>query len=292
MNNKKFWTFKNAKNDPKVGELMIYGEISDVSWWGDEVTPKQFKKDLDALGELKELKVFINSPGGDVFAGQAIYSMLNRLPYTVSVYVDGLAASAASIIAMVGDTIRMPKNAMLMIHNPWGMVIGYSSDLRKFADELDKVRESIIPVYKEQTGLEDQEIADLMDAETWMTAEEALEKGFIHEIEEAKPVAALIKDFDLSRFKNVPEQFKKWSKTQSAVSDELLTAIRTTVFETLMSLKAETNEQSPEPEKPPEENQTEPPKPEENPPKNERVFNLQETLAKINQLNERSNKRK
>ena len=114
---KKFWSFKAL--DETTGELLLYGEISDISWWGDEVTPKQFKEDLDALGDIDVLNVYINSPGGDVFAGQAIYSMLKRHKAQVKVYIDGLAASIASLVAMAGDKVIMPANAMMMIHNPW-----------------------------------------------------------------------------------------------------------------------------------------------------------------------------
>lgn len=265
---KKFWTFKNAKSEPKIGELMIYGEIADSTWWGDEVTPKQFKKDLDALGDISELNVFINSPGGDVFAGQAIYSILNRLACPVNVYIDGLAASAASIIAMVGDTIRMPKNAMLMIHNPWGMAIGYSSDLRKFADELDKVREAIIPVYQEQTKKEHDEIAEMMNAETWMTAEEALEKGFIHEIEEAKEIAASIRNFDLSRFKNVPKEYRDL-KPANQENQPVTFSVKVDPSEIARLVLAGLKPTEPVPPK------TENSDNETNPPKVERVLNYQ-----------------
>jgi ATP-dependent Clp protease protease subunit len=187
----KFWTFRNAEKD-KPAELLIYGEIADMSWWGDEVTPKQFKKDLDKLGDVDEIAVFINSLGGDVFAGQAIHSMLKRHKATISVYIDGIAASAASIIAMAGDTIKMPKNAMMMVHNPWTWAIGYAADFRKVADDLDKIREAVISAYQVKTGLSPEEIGALLDAETWMTAEEAVEKGFADEAEEAKQVAAKI----------------------------------------------------------------------------------------------------
>lgn len=280
----KFWSFKNAKEDPKVGELMIYGEISESSWWGDEVTPKQFKKDLDALGTIDELNVYINSPGGDVFAGQAIYSILNRLTYPVNVYIDGLAASAASIIAMVGDTIRMPKNAMLMIHNPWTWGVGYASDFRKLADDLDKIRESIIPVYQEQCGKDCEEIASMMDAETWMTAEEALEKGFIHEIEEAKQIAASIKT-ECSWIRNIPDQFKEKPERKNAILDkvdidEICGRVEKIIDKAIGDFKAEQAAK-----------QKTDPTTETNPPKNERVLNLQERNSKINALSERRNKR-
>lgn len=207
----KFWDFKNKDKD--TGELMLYGDISSSSWYGDEVTPKDFKKDLDALGDIKDLNIYINSGGGDVFAGQAIYSMLNRHLASKTVYVDGLAASIASVIAMAGDKIIMPKNAMMMIHNAWTIAAGSKEDFRKLADDMEKIDESIVSVYADKTGLEIDEIKELMNAETWMTAEDAKGKGFVDEIEQEKKVAASIEGgffmlngqrFELSRYKNPP----------------------------------------------------------------------------------------
>ena len=235
--NKKFWQFR-AATDPGVGELLLYGEISDVTWWGDEVTPKQFWDELQALGDIKELRVYINSPGGDVFAGQAILSMLNRHPAMVTVYIDGLAASAASLVAMAGDKIIMPRNAMMMIHNPWTIAWGDSNTFRQVADELDKIRESMIPVYETRTGLPRDEIIKMLDAETWMTADEAVELGFADEIEEAKQVAASVAgdrrivvngvECDLSKFRNPPKVFvvsevkpKETTETNAGADDKV-----------------------------------------------------------------------
>jgi len=210
---RKFWQFRSAA-EPGVGELLLYGEIADTTWWGDEVTPKQFWDELQKMGVISELRVYINSPGGDVFAGQAILSMLNRHPATVTVYVDGLAASAASLVAMAGDKIIMPRNAMMMIHNPWTIAWGDANTFRQVADDLDKIRESMIPVYEARTGLPRDEIIKMLDDEKWMTAEEAVELGFADEIEEAKQVAASIAgqrivvngvEMDLSRFRNPPK---------------------------------------------------------------------------------------
>lgn len=211
---KRFWQFRAAAGDSKVGELLLYGIISDVSWWGDEITPKQFKQDLDALGDIDELRVYINSDGGDVFAGQAIHSMLKRHKARVIVYVDGLAASIASVIAMAGDVVRMPRNAMMMIHNPWTFTWGNAEQLRKVADDLDVIRESIVAAYEDKSGLTRDELIPMLDAETWLTADEAVSKGFADEIEEAKKVAASLtggrlvvngQSFDLSRFRNPPK---------------------------------------------------------------------------------------
>ena len=211
---RKFWQFRAAADDPKVGELLLYGEISDFTWWGDEVTPRQFREDLEALGDIDELRVYINSPGGDVFAGQAILSTLKRHKARKVVYIDGLAASAASVVAMAGDVIRMPKNAMMMIHNVWTIAIGDANELREVADALDRITESVVAAYQEKTGLDADEIRRMMDAETWMTAEEAVEKGFADEIEETRAVAASLRngtlfvngqEVNLSRFKNPPK---------------------------------------------------------------------------------------
>lgn len=223
MKGKKFWQFKGEAGT-SIGELMLYGDISEYSWWGDEVTPKQFKEDLDALGDISELKIYINSGGGDVFAGQAIHSMLKRHSATKTVYIDGLAASIASVIAMAGDKIIMPKNAMMMIHKCWTIAAGNADDMRKMADDMDKIDESIIATYVEKTGLEADDIIELMTDETWMTAQDALDYGFADEIEESKQIAASMKnglylingqEMDLSNFKNAPE-FPKAKKPTRA----------------------------------------------------------------------------
>lgn len=200
---RKFWNFKAL--DDKTGELTLYGEISDVTWWGDEVTPKQFKEDLDALGDIETLNVYINSPGGDVFAGQTIYSMLKRHKAQVNVYVDGVAASIASLIAMAGDKIIMPANAMMMIHSPWTIAMGNAQDFRKLADDMDKIRDSMVTAYQDKSGLEAEEITKIMDAETWLSAKDCLEYGFADEIEETKQVAACLDKEVLGRYKNTPE---------------------------------------------------------------------------------------
>lgn len=209
----KFWQFQAAAAGDSA-DLLLYGPISSESWWGDEVTPKQFAEDLKALGDIKTLNLFINSDGGDVFAGQAILSMLKRHTAQKVVYIDGLAASIASVIAMAGDRIIMPKNAMMMIHKPWTVAVGNADDFRRMADDLDKIGESIVAAYAERTGLKNEEILQIMAEETWFTAEEAVEWGFATEIEEAKKVAASVQDkiltvngqkFDLKKWKNAPK---------------------------------------------------------------------------------------
>lgn len=199
----KFWGFKAI--DKTTAELTLYGEISNETWRGDEVTPKQFKEELDALGEIESLNVFINSPGGDVFAGQAIYSMLKRHSATVNVYVDGLAASIASLIAMAGDKVIMPKNAMMMIHSPWTIAVGNAQDFRRIAEDMDKIRDSMVVAYESRSALTTEEILDMMDAEKWLSADDCLEYGLADEIEEANQVVACLDKEVLGRYKNTPE---------------------------------------------------------------------------------------
>lgn len=206
---KKFWSFKAAANGR--GELHLYGIIESYTWWGDEITPQTFKSELDALGDISVLDVYINSDGGDVFAGQAIHSMLKRHKAKVNVYIDGIAASIASVIAMAGDTIYMPRNSMMMIHNPWTIALGNANEFRKLADDLDAMRESMIAAYQEKSGIERDPLIEMLDAETWLSAEKAVEFGFADEIEEQKQVAACItregltingQPMDLSKYRN------------------------------------------------------------------------------------------
>jgi ATP-dependent Clp protease protease subunit len=217
MGSEKFWNFKAL--DDKTGELTLYGEIANETWWEDEVTPKEFKADLDNLGDIDELNIYINSPGGDVFAGQAIHSMLKRHHAHKNVYIDGLAASIASVIAMAGDTIFMPKNAMMMIHNPWTFGIGNAEEFRKLAEDLDKIRESLIAAYEGRSALTRDEIIEIMDSETWLTADECHEYGFCDVVEKEKQMAACIDKTLLTRYKNTPAEFL--TKPRDAKEQEL-----------------------------------------------------------------------
>lgn len=200
---KKFWNFKAI--DKTTGELTLYGEISNDTWYGDEVTPKEFKAGLDSLGDIETLNIYINSPGGDVFAGQTIYSILKRHKAHKNIYVDGLAASIASVIAMAGSTIFMPKNSMMMIHNPWTFGVGNASDFRKLAEDLDKIRESLISAYEDRSALMRDEIIDIMDKETWLTASECKEYGFCDVVEKEKQIAAQVNSEMLKKYRNTPK---------------------------------------------------------------------------------------
>ena len=195
----KFWRIVNEAESGSA-ELLLYGEISDVTWWGDEVTPKQFAEDLAAIGG-KDLTVRVNSPGGDVFAAQAIYNQLKLYSGRVTMRIDGIAASAATIITCAGDTVIMPANALYMIHNPKSALFGYydAKEMSKYAETLDTVRDTILAVYSKRVGdnLTDEQLQQKMDAETWMTAKEAQEYGFVDEIDDGVKVTNCLKDGQL-----------------------------------------------------------------------------------------------
>lgn len=180
---RKFWNWlKNEQEGTRT--LFLNGEISDETWYGDEVTPRLFKQELTS-GE-GDITVWINSPGGDVFAAAQIYNMLMDYKGNVTVKIDGLAASAASVIAMAGTTVQMSPVAMMMIHNPATIAIGDSSEMRKAIEMLDEVKESIMNAYEIKTGLSRSRISHLMNAESWFNAKKAVELGFADEILFAK----------------------------------------------------------------------------------------------------------
>lgn len=180
---RKFWNW--VKNeDEGIRTLYLDGEISDETWYGDEVTPQMFKTEL-AAGE-GDITVWINSPGGDVFAAAQIYNMLMDYKGDVTIKVDALAASAASVIAMAGTTVQMSPVAMMMIHNPTTIAIGDSEEMKKAGEMLNEVKESIMNAYEIKTGMNRTKISHLMDAESWFNARKAVELGFADEVLEDK----------------------------------------------------------------------------------------------------------
>lgn len=178
----KFWKWSNSVSSNNQ-ELILDGPIASDTWWGDEVTPDLFREELKQ--HAGDLTVVINSPGGDVFAGLAIYNALVNHNGNVTVRVDGLAASIASVIAMAGDKIIMSPGSMIMIHRPSVYAAGTVDDMEKAKDVLLKIEEGITPIYAKRTGLSDEKIAELLEAETWMLADKAVELGFADEVSEA-----------------------------------------------------------------------------------------------------------
>ena len=174
---RKFWNWiKNDAGDEEERTLVLNGEISDETWYGDEVTPALFAKELNAGSG--NITVWINSPGGDVYAAAQIYNMLMEYKGDVTVKVDALAASAASVIAMAGTTVLMSPPSLMMIHNPITVAIGDSKEMQKAGEMLNEVKESIMNAYEIKTGMDRKKISHLMDAESWFNAKKAVELGF------------------------------------------------------------------------------------------------------------------
>ena len=203
---KRFWQWAEAacrvrdETAPDARTLYLDGIIAEDSWFEDEVTPAAFKSDL--MSGSGPITIWINSPGGDCVAAAQIYNMLMEYPSDVTVKIDGIAASAASVIAMAGTRVLMSPVSTMMIHNPLVVAIGDSEEMRKAIQMLDEYKESIVNAYEIKTGLSRAKLSHLMDAETWMNANKALELGFCDEImfkASAPPGEAPENSFSFSR---------------------------------------------------------------------------------------------
>jgi ATP-dependent Clp endopeptidase proteolytic subunit ClpP len=194
-------------------EIVIYDEIGAFG-----IPAKVFLDELKALGPVAELTVRINSPGGSVFDGVAIYNALKRHDAAVTVWIDGIAASIASMIAMAGDEVVMPENAMLVLHDPSGLVMGTATDMRAMAEALDRMKSGMVAAYCDKSGRDEAEIEALMAAETWLSAQEAVALGLADRVEEPVRMAAR---FDLSRFRNPPPQLAALVATSSPQEDDM-----------------------------------------------------------------------
>ena len=175
----KFWKWKNqtqTETQTETRTLFLNGTIAEESWFDDDVTPQLFKDEL--MAGSGDITVWINSPGGDCVAAAQIYNMLMDYKGNVTVKIDGIAASAASVIAMAGTKVLMSPVSMMMIHNPMTVAMGDSEEMQKAIDMLSEVKESIINAYETKTGMSRTKLSHLMDAETWMNANKAIELGF------------------------------------------------------------------------------------------------------------------
>ncbi len=225
----KFWEIK-ASAEGDNAELLLYGDIGDFRFFGEDlcdVSAKRIARELKDLGPVAEIAVRINSPGGSVSTAQAICSMLQRHDAKITVYVDGIAASAASMVAMAGDEIIMPEHSMMMIHSPLAYLGNCNAaEMRKIADTLEKVQVSMIALYK-RSGQSEEEIRSLLEAETWLTAREAVDLGFADKVEGSLEIAAKLEgntailacgkrtlQFDASRYRNVPGFFVPAAKSE------------------------------------------------------------------------------
>lgn len=202
------WKMK-ALNDGKA-EIFIYSDIG-YDWWEDKSTAQLFAEELKNLGDVSSIDLHINSNGGDVFDGQAIHTLIKNHKGFVTAYIDGLAASIATVIAMGADKVIMPKNAMMMIHNAWTGLYGNANDLRKMADDLDHINDTIVHTYlvKVKDKTDEATIRDLMNKESWLNAEECLSLGLCDEVSEPVKMAACLTKEQAHKFKNAPKELIK-----------------------------------------------------------------------------------
>lgn len=220
MTQPKYLTIKQQANNDEA-DVYIDGEIVTDEYLDSDTSASGFRDALKEIGNVKTINLHINSPGGSVFEGTAIFNMLKNSKAFINVYIDGLAASIASVIAMAGDKIYMPANAMMMIHNPWVVCEGNANELRKMADDLEKIGNLSTETYvKRSNGKANaEEIQNLMDEETWLTAKEAVELGLADEVMESNKMAASINSKDAKRYRNVPNNIIQ--KQKDFVSDAL-----------------------------------------------------------------------
>ncbi len=202
--------------EQEEADLFIYGDIVDFAWWEDDVSANDIRKKLNETN-AKTINVHINSLGGDTFTGVAIYNLLKAKSKTAKIitYVDAIAASAASIIAMAGDKIIMPSNTLMMIHNCWTLSIGNANELRKTASDMDKIMDAVIQCYLSKIKITEEELRALLDDETYLTAQEALEKGFCDEVLELKEDEKGIHQNALSSLVNIVKNSKEKPKVIS-----------------------------------------------------------------------------
>jgi ATP-dependent Clp endopeptidase proteolytic subunit ClpP len=199
------WYEIKAKADK--AEIWIYEMIGEDFWTGGGVTAKNFQKELAEI-KASQIDLHINSPGGVVFDGITIYNLIKQHPANVTTYIDGLAASIASVIALAGNKVIMAENALYMIHNPTGLAMGTATDMRSLADILDKIAGTMITTYSTKSKKPEEEIKAMLEVETWMTADEAKEAGFIDEIAGEMDMAACAKFVPVmakAGFKHIPK---------------------------------------------------------------------------------------
>lgn len=199
-----------ASANGKTADVFIYGEITKYAWeeYG-EISSITFKNELDELGDgIETINLYINSPGGSVFETMAIIAMLQRHPAKVISYIDGIGASCASVLPMISDKIIMYANSMLMVHNAWTYASGNADQLRKAADDIERINQSMVQHYLTRAGdkLDEDILKQLLDAETWLSAEEAMEYGLCDEIISANNAAACLDEKWRKEYKNVPQQ--------------------------------------------------------------------------------------
>ena len=225
--NERFWRVIDAANsDSGEPEIEFYGYISEYSWWDDDITPAMFKADLMNIGQGGPVTIRIHSGGGDVFAASAIRAMIMDYPGKVTTRIDGLCASAATYVAMAGDVVRMQDSAFFMIHDPWMVIMGTADDLKTGVELLKSIKQGIVETYQSKTQLPAEKLDKMMSAETWMTAQEARELGFVDEV-----ISQPVKTFDrvlqnaavlncLQNYSNVPPVLLETSEQAPAIAED------------------------------------------------------------------------
>lgn len=224
----KFW---NWKNEADVRTLTIDGVIAEESWFDDDITPKMFRDEL--FNGSGDIELYINSPGGDCIAASQIYTMLMEYTGNVTVKIDGLAASAASVIAMAGTEVLMSPTSMLMIHNPWTMAMGDHNDMQKAIDVLNEVKESIINAYELKTGMSRAKISRLMEDETWMNAKKAVDLGFADGVLEQTVaiVGAPVAFSSASIIRNLTNKIKSKSEAETEQTGAKVSELKKALYE-------------------------------------------------------------
>ena len=251
MKEKRMWELRQSAENPERLDLWIYGDVEGdgYDWWSGEVIRSETSANAfrDALGEhpdAREIHLYINSYGGSVFEGTAIYNQLRRHPAEKIVHVDGFACSIASVIAMAGDRVIMPRNTMMMIHNMWMVAYGNAAELRKAADDLDTINAAGMQAYLQKAGdkLDEARLREMMDAETWLTAEECVALGLADELDGA--------DADLSKAQGILEKVNR-SLRQMAEEHRTIAAQLRELARPEPEAKADPEpETAPEPEEP------------------------------------------
>lgn len=251
---KRLWELKQSAQ-AGVLDLYLYGNVESdgEDWWTgqrleSETSANHFRDELGKYPEAKEVNVYINSYGGSVFEGTAIYNQLRRHPAHVTVYIDGFACSVASVIAMAGDKVVMPKNAMMMIHNAYLYAVGNAAELRKAADDLDTINRGNRQAYLQKAGgkLDEDELTAMMDAETWLTAEDCIRLGLADEYAE--------KDADMAEASAILQHAKLNLEQRIHLQKALAAQLREVVHQPAQLEQREPDAPPPEPQKDPEPN--------------------------------------
>lgn len=251
MKNKKFYEFKNITSSE--ADLFVYGEIvqeKSVDWWTGmesetDVSLMDFKRELDSIGNVQTLNIYINSPGGDVFTASTMISMLERQKgkgTTINAYVDGLSASAASFLMMVADNVYLYKNSTVMVHKPMSIAVGNVNDMQKTIDALNKIEESVmLPMYMGKSKVSEDEIKSIIDAETWLSASDMYKYFNVTVLNEEKVAVATIHSNLFKNYHNVPDFIKNLLKIEEKTSknDEFSLKINEEIKEMEENVKKE-----------------------------------------------------